>query len=338
MERDCCDLQQLDLWANSTEDAAGDAPDLNLMQIRERGRRGESSLRPSGDLFFRAQARRKKYRSVKYKGEVAVRQCVVNRIVRWIQSSRIWGNCPSLTDAFSSKYLKRFSNFWTQHHNAPFQPWNEAYLWMHPPNALWEQCVPKLKFHGARGLAIQPVRKDADWWWEFGEVSLDWIDIPEGSPLFEDAQGNIHTTKTPYMIALFDAFCSDAEGERRGDPDDIMAPYHSVPAHRTKKNTDDWDRSPHRRTSLHSQIPSGYERATYNATHPTSDELVRSHSESESDWDGVADTARDTSNSSLSKECRAMKSKKNREEAKRERREAQARSSGMHSDSAFHST
>ena len=33
VEQDCCDLQPLDLWAHLTEDAAGNAPDLNLMQI-----------------------------------------------------------------------------------------------------------------------------------------------------------------------------------------------------------------------------------------------------------------------------------------------------------------
>ena len=338
VERDCCDLQQLDLWVDSTENAAGDAPDLTLMQIRERGRREESSPRLSGDLCFKAQARRKKYRSVKYKGEWAVRQCVVNCIVRWIQFTTVWGNCPSFTNAISSKYLEGFSNFWIQQHNAWFQPWNEAYFWMHPPNALWEQCVPKLKFDGARGVAIQPVRKDWDWWWEFGEVVLDWIDIPQGSPLFEDAQGNVHTTKAPYRIALFDAFRSDAEGEAWGDPDDIMDRSHSVPAYRTNKNTDDWDPPPQRQTSLHSQVPSGHERANCSVTQSTSDELLRSHSESESDCDGGADTAPDTSNSSLSKECGAMKRKKKRDQATRERRETPAGSSGMHSDSAFDST
>ena len=33
---------------------------------------------------------------------------------------------------------------------------------------------------------------------DFGEVVLDWIDIPIGSPLFEDAQGMVHTTKWEY--------------------------------------------------------------------------------------------------------------------------------------------
>ena len=52
---------------------------------------------------------------------------------------------------------------------------------------------------------------------------LDWIDIPQGSPLFEDAQGNVHTTKTPYRIALFDAFYSDAEGEQQDKVDNAKA-------------------------------------------------------------------------------------------------------------------
>ena len=58
----------------------------------------------------------------------------------------MWGECPPLIDAFASKHLKRFPNFCTQQQNALFQPWNDAYLWMHPPNDLWEQCVSKLRF------------------------------------------------------------------------------------------------------------------------------------------------------------------------------------------------
>ena len=119
--------------------------------------------------------------------------------------------------------------------------------------------------------------------------------------------------------------------------DDIMDRSYSVPAYRTNKK-EDWDTAPQRRTSLHSQIPSGYERATYSAIHPTSDELLRSESEAEWDGNGVPDTASDTSNSSLSKECRAMKRKKKQDEANRETREAQAPSSGMQSVSAFDST
>ena len=45
----------------------------------------------------------------------------------------MWGECLPLLDAFASKHLKRFPNFWTQQQNALFQPWNDAYLWMHHP-------------------------------------------------------------------------------------------------------------------------------------------------------------------------------------------------------------
>ena len=143
----------------------------------------------------------------------------------------MWGECPPLIDVFVSKHLKRFPNFWTQQQNALFQPWSDVYLWMHPPNDLWEQCFSKLRFDEARGVAIQPVLRDADWWSELGEIVVDWIDIPEGFPLFEDAQGTVHTTKTPYHIALFNAFCSDAEGEGWGDPaSDDADPTQTVPA------------------------------------------------------------------------------------------------------------
>ena len=133
VERECCDLQQLDLWVDSLEDATGDAPKLSLDQIFVRKAREELNSGSCRDQFFKAQARRKKFRSRRYEGEIAVRQSVVNQIRRWIQSSTMWGECLPLIDAFASKHLKRFPDFWTQQQNALFQPWNDAYLWMHPP-------------------------------------------------------------------------------------------------------------------------------------------------------------------------------------------------------------
>ena len=164
VERECCDLQQLDLWADSLKDATGDAPNLSLNQTFVRKAREELSSGSCRDHFLEAQARRNKFLSRRYEGEIAVRQSVVNRIRQWIPSSTMWGECHPLIDAFPSKHLQHFPNLWTQQQNAPFQPWNDAYLWMHPPNDLREQCVSKLPFDGARGVAIQPVPKDADWW------------------------------------------------------------------------------------------------------------------------------------------------------------------------------
>ena len=286
VEREYCSLQQLDLWADSLEDATGDAPNRSLDQICVRKVREELSSGSCRDPVFKAQARRKKFRSRRYEGEIAVRQSVVNRIRRWIQSSTMWGECPPLIDAFASKHLKRFPYFWTQQQNALFQPWNDAYLWMHPPNDQWEQCVSKLPFHGARGMAIQPVRKDADWLWDFGEVVLDWIDIPEGSPLFEDAQGTVHTTKTPYGIALFDVVCGDAEGEGWGDPDsEDIEPTHTRPAYRTDKNADNWDPPPQRWSSHDSALVprEGSLTSPMSSSLTPRDLLCASHSESDSD-------------------------------------------------------
>ena len=70
------------------------------------------------------------------KGEVAVRQCVVDRIMRWIQTATVFGQCPRLTDPFASKSLKPFDRFWDRQKDALFQPWNEAHLWLHLPSEL----------------------------------------------------------------------------------------------------------------------------------------------------------------------------------------------------------
>ena len=32
---------------------------------------------------------------------------------------------------------------------------------------------------------IVPVRKDKDWWWTSGEITLDWMDVPSGSTIFQ---------------------------------------------------------------------------------------------------------------------------------------------------------
>ena len=320
VERDCCDLQQLDLWADSGETAQGGA-DPDLSSVR-RSRRSNiptetAALRPvwrSAAQHQKTQAREKKFRSKRMKGAVAVRQCVVDRIMRWIQTATVFGQCPPLTDAFASKSLKRFDRFWDRQTDALFQPWNEAHLWLRPPNELWEQCVPKLRFDGARGVAIQPVRRDAEWWWDFGEVVLDWIDISIGSPLFEDAQGMVHTTKCEYRIALFDAFCSDAEGEGWGDPEDVVSDPHTVPAYKKGWSSEDWD-SP----STVAPPPSPH-RSTFDlpAPHPAPSELLRPDSD--------AETESDDDSPYPHRMCRGMKRKIHREQAKREKRQAMPRS------------
>ena len=53
--------------------------------------------------------------------EVAVRQCVVDRIMPWIQTATVFVECPPLRDAFASKSLKRFDRFWDRQKDASFQ-------------------------------------------------------------------------------------------------------------------------------------------------------------------------------------------------------------------------
>ena len=230
VERECRDLQQLDLWAASLEDATGVAPNLSLDQIVVRKAREELSSGSCRNLFCKAQARRKKFQSRRYEGEITVRQSVVNRIRQWIQSSTMWGEYPPWIDAFASKHL-------------------------------------------------------------------------------------------------FDAFCSNAEGEGWGDPASEDAdPTHTVPAYRTDNNADDWDPPPQRCFSHNSALVPLEESHNSPMSSSLTPRDLLCASDSESDCHLLTDTEPD---SLLFKECRAMKRRKRRDEAKRERCQAQSRSAGM---------
>ena len=70
----------------------------------------------------------------------------------------------------------------------------------------WAGCVPKILVDEARGVAVMPTRKEHGWWWAMGEVALDWVDIPVGSRLLVDSQGEILHTREPMRLVLFHAF------------------------------------------------------------------------------------------------------------------------------------
>ena len=50
-----------------------------------------------------------------------------------------------------------------------------------------------------------------------GDVALDWVDIPVGSPFLVDSQGKILHTREPMRLVLFHAFghkdCQDNDPE-----------------------------------------------------------------------------------------------------------------------------
>ena len=84
-----------------------------------------------------------------------------------------------------------------------------------------------------------PTRKEHGWWWAMGEVALDWVDIPVGSPLLVDSQGEILHTREPMRLVLFDAF-----GHKDGQDND---PEHTETQPQNKQKgdgMDDWDLPP----------------------------------------------------------------------------------------------
>ena len=60
--------------------------------------------------------------------------------------------------------------------------------------------------NGAKGIAVLPVSKKDPWFWTMGEVVIDWVDIPIGTPLFVSGTGKTVCTAVRYRICLFDAY------------------------------------------------------------------------------------------------------------------------------------
>ena len=112
------------------------------------------------------------------------------------------------------------------------RPWSDKAVWVHAPESLWDQTVTKVIGEGAKGLALLPVRKSKPWFWAFGEIAIDWIDVEVGSPLFINSTGQQLCTTVPYRIVLFDAYGTEPP------PESVQNAYkipHTVP------NDADWD-------------------------------------------------------------------------------------------------
>ena len=104
------------------------------------------------------------------------------------------------------------------------------------PADRWAESVPKTFMDEARGLAVMPTRKEHGWWWAMGEVALDWVHIPVGSPLLVDSQGEILHSQEPMRLVGFDAF-RHKDGQDK-DPEDT----HTQPQNKQKGDSmDDWD-------------------------------------------------------------------------------------------------
>ena len=113
---------------------------------------------------------------------------------------------PVSCDAFSSTTMRLFPKGWDSTDNALSKDWSPEVLWVHPPNQLWPQVAQKLVLDGCRGIAVLPTCKRASWWWLMGGITVDWVEVPKGTPLFTDMHGRVLRCNRPYRIVHFDAY------------------------------------------------------------------------------------------------------------------------------------
>ena len=67
--------------------------------------------------------------------------------------------------------------------------WGRDQFWMNAPFSRMQDVVLKAIMDQAQGIMIVPVWKAHDWFWELGEIVLDWWDLPADQPVNEDNAG-----------------------------------------------------------------------------------------------------------------------------------------------------
>ena len=120
-------------------------------------------------------------------------------------------------DAFASKQTALFPKYRDEKANALVQHWSygtpekgdhtDYFLWVHCPHFLLQQSVEKILLDQGRGIMLLPVQKKQSWFWQMGEVALDWWDLDPSIPIYCDDSGIIYkqSTKWTTRVVLFDA-------------------------------------------------------------------------------------------------------------------------------------
>ena len=231
---ECADLQQLDLWADMDDMSAGVCTPLSRPLSNSKAQRSPARSSDRRVQHIKTQAGFKKYRKRKMDEVNPVRPEVFDRLAAWAArvdpdnkefqlSIDVYGN---------SRGLQRLVMDGANPRSALNRPWSDKAVWVHSPESLWDQTVTKVIGEGAKGLALLPVRKSKPWFWAFGEIAIDWIDVEVGSPLFINSTGQQLCTTVPYRIVLFDAYGTEPP------PESVQNAYkipHTVP------NDADWD-------------------------------------------------------------------------------------------------
>lgn len=126
---------------------------------------------------------------------------IYNEIVAWA------GEAPTL-DLFATPETKKTAKFFDRKTQAAFKhSWADQFLFLQPPFKDYTRAFEKVLIDGGRGIAVMPVDKNQKWFWAFGEIAVDWVDIPAGTEIFQDLRGRSHTHKSslPVRVVLFDA-------------------------------------------------------------------------------------------------------------------------------------
>ena len=108
-------------------------------------------------------------------------------------------------DVFISENTARFTEHFGGEDKSFYRDWGQRPVWFHPSPHQWERCVTKRFVDRAKGIGVLPVSKKDPWFWAMGEVVIDWVAIPIGTPLFVIGRGKVVCAAVPDRICLFDA-------------------------------------------------------------------------------------------------------------------------------------
>ena len=135
----------------------------------------------------------------------------------------------SMVDAFAQKCNAQFPRYWTQAQDAFSKDWGRDHLWVNAPFSRMQDVVLKAIMDQAQGIMIVPVWKAHDWFWELGEIALDWWDLPADQPVYQDNAGFVLPPSRGWTtrVVLFDALssnvrdsaCDAVAGGYEGDTD-----------------------------------------------------------------------------------------------------------------------
>ena len=91
--------------------------------------------------------------------------------------------------------------------------WHDDTILVMRPQEFLQQVAEKAIWEGSRGIMIVPRHKNKEWFLGFGEVTVDWWDLPHDALCFRDEGGTPRSPgKLGARVIIFDALRGDQEG------------------------------------------------------------------------------------------------------------------------------